>query len=283
MARLLGGPTLALTTRSAPPDLPPWIEGNDHIVFERAHRVDERVVFDTAVECGATYVVLADYHFAPENVLDQAVDAARAVCARETGALFGLVVARHRDDTRPEPYHEVLVGADATPASGFAALVAAHLARTSVASLQISTVERRRDSAQRRIVESLKNEDPAFDPATLRTQRHPTTAMDEARRFIEQEGILSHFEYRTGDPCDVMVRAARYGDHDMLVTGLLDASSPAGSPIRFTRSLLRLAPVDQIVVFDRVTLGLTDLEPKEELRATGRLLLDLSLASGEAE
>lgn len=232
-------------------------------------------LFAAAVELRASYVVLSDYDFSPECILDPAVAAAEHAC-RDLGTFLAVVVARRRGKALACPYRRVLVGAGSAPAGGFAALVGAHLAWRSGASLKVSTVERRRDSVQRRLFERLSGSSSSFDPSTFRSGSG-NSAFEQARRYMDSAGITTQFEFGTGDPTDVIVRAARYGEHDVLVTGLLDAPLTAIAPARATRGLLRLSPVDQMLVLDRVTLRLGTGTAAAELAATASLLQDMDL------
>lgn len=165
MATLFGGPVVALPTRHSPPSLPEWCVVERAIEFAHRDGVGVPDLFAAAVEPRASYVVLSDYDFSPESILDPAVTAAQRAC-RDEGTFLAVVVVRRRGKPVACPYRRVLVGASSAPAGGFAALVAAHLAWRSGASLKVPTVERRRDSVQRRLFERLNGSSSSFDPST---------------------------------------------------------------------------------------------------------------------
>jgi len=258
-ARQLRLPLLVLTTapeRAA--EILTTLGGADIVLIRRVRHVSPELLFDAAATEGAVCTVLSDYSHNAASQLRPAMLAATRILRDRSARYSSLLVVRHGHDPS-RPYADVLVGADSAVGSGIAALVAASVARTCGASLTVATIERRRDMAQRELFERLARSDPDFDVTKFRQSGAPRVPhLKLAREFIEREGIDASFDFRVGDPSDVLVRAARYGGHDLLVSSTMGVAARGrqGHVGQVTRRLLRLSPADHLVVFDPVTVGL---------------------------
>lgn len=242
-------------------------------------RVAPDVVFDAGAETGASFMVVSEAMANPVVALRPAMLAARRSLRNRGGSFAGMLVVRNRatssDARSPRPYGRILVGVDASPGAAVAAVVAGRLARRSGARIDVAAIERRRDSALRDLVDRLASTGSAPPSSALRS-RGPVQAphLQFALDTLRDAGTDVHVEFRVGDPADVLVRASRLDDHDLLVSSTIGVNGHGrqGHVAQVTRRLLRLSNVDHLVVFDAFTLGLATAD------STGGVVADAAAA-----
>lgn len=285
-AQQLGMPIVLLHSGQAPEIATSSPDGAVDMELRQVSSVRAERVFEEAAQEGSACVVLSDYAHGAVPLLREGMLAARRICSRSDGPLFSLLVAKYRPDRTPTPYKSTLVGVDSTVGSAIASLMATKVVTETGAHLQITTVERRRDSLQREVVDRLASHD-GFDPTDVRQRRRTSpTDLTYTRRVIREKGVDADFDYRLGDPSAVLVRATRYGEFDLLVSGIIGVHMHGrqGHIGKVTRKIMRLSPVDHLIVFDRVSLGLCDHTTTPTLcEASVRLLFghDVSPATEE--
>ncbi|MFN8103135.1 MAG: universal stress protein [Acidimicrobiia bacterium] len=240
----------------------------------RVPRIAPDVVFDVAAETGASFTVISDAMANPVVALRPAMLAARRGIRAHGGSHVCMLVSRDAEppaEAAPTGcYRRILVGVDASPGAAVAALVAGRIAADCDARLDIAAIERRRDSALRDLVERLASPGSTQPPSAFRScgpvqAPHLQTALDA----LSAAPVDAHVEFRVGEPADVLVRASRNDDHDLLVSSTIGVNGHGrqGHVAQVTRRLLRLSRVDHLVVFDAFTLGLRTADSSGDLVA----------------
>lgn len=286
-ARALGGTLVVLTGDRATP--PAGLPSGS--VVRRVGRVAPDVIFDVAAELGASAMVVSEAMANPVVVLRPAMLAARrAMRAHDRSHMCLLVVRSERSRQRPrdvDPYRRILVGVDASPGAAVATIAAAAVAGADGAHLDVAAIERRRDSALRDLVDKLEASDAAPSAAAMRRRGPPKAPhLQLALDSVASASVSTHVDFRIGDPTDVLVRASRNDDHDLLVSSTIGVNGHGrqGHVAHVTRRLLRLSRVDHMVVFDAFTLGLADSDAAEDVvrAAAAGLAGPQDVAYGEA-
>ena len=219
----------------------------DHLTLEGLLRVA------SSAECG--HVLVSGGWQRPARMLRDGIVSAAAYLHASTMPYLALHMVRAVPQFVERPYRKVLAAADGAVGSGFAALVAAQVAGASGADLQVALLERRRDPVRRREVEAGRRFDEVRSGASLGNE-----ALEQARRHIAESGVNARFGWLHADPATSLLAAATSGGFGLMVSGMMGrqpGGRALGTPATLTREVLEVSPVDHLVVFDSVSLGVS--------------------------
>ncbi|MBX7160709.1 MAG: hypothetical protein K1X95_10500, partial [Acidimicrobiia bacterium] len=250
----------------------------DHLSLEGILRVARDA------DCG--HVMVSGLWQRPARMLRQGIVAAAAYLQGASTPYLALHMVRAVPEFVGRPYRKVLVAADGAAGSGFAALVAAQVAANTSAELQVALLERRRDAGQRREVESRTAADAAFDVEAVRGGASlGNEALEQARRYISGSGVSASFGWLHADPATALLAAATTGGYGLMVSGLMGrqpGGRALGTPGTLTREVLEVSPVDHLVVFDSVSLGVSPPRRTAALvGATATIVLGLATVGAQ--
>lgn len=248
----------------------------DHLTLEGLLRVAR----DS--ECG--YVVVSGGWQRPARMLRQGVVAAAAFLHDATMPYLALHMVRTAPEHVTRPYRKVLVAADGAVGSGFAALVAARVAATQGAELQVALLDRRRDPTLRAEVERRSHGERGFEVEHVRSGAPlGNEALEQARGHIRESGVDAGFGWLRADPATALLAAATTGGYGLVVSGMMGrqpGGRALGTPATLTREVLEVSPVDHVVVFDSVSLGVSPPRRTAALvGVTATLLLGFTAAT----
>ncbi len=252
------------------PRLDPPIRLRQHVQFHRVEKLSLDIVFEQAIALGASFVVVPDHGKASLPALREGLVLATHATMENDGPVFGMLMTKYRENRPSTPYGNILVGTDSSPGSAIAAIVAARVARHCGSRLRVTTVETgRRGFAPARLRKSGRS---------LSAQRRVDTApanLALACDVLAEEGIEAVFETRAGDPAGILLREIRCGAFDVFASPILGAREKrdAGHIGQTIRRVTRLSPIDQLIVFDPVSLGIRKHSAVEEIPAEAAALL----------
>lgn len=244
----------------------------DHLTLEGLLRVASNA------ECG--HVLVSGGWQRPTRMLRQGIVSAAAYLHGSRLPYLALHMVRTSPEFVDRPYRKVLAAADGAVGSGFAALVAAQVAGASGADLQVALLERRRDLARRAEVDRGTDFDDVRSGALLGNE-----ALEQARRHIEDSGVRARFGWLHADPATALLAAASTGGFGLIVSGMMGrqpGGRSLGTPATLTREVLGVSPVDHLVVFDSVSLGVSPPRRTAALvGATATIVLGLAAVTAQ--
>ena len=250
----------------------------DHLSLDALLRVA------SGAECA--HVLVSGGWQRPARMLRQGITAAAAHLDSSTMPYLALHMVRAVPEFVNRPYRKILVAADGATGSGFAALVAAQVAGSSGADLQVALLDRRRDAAQRNEVADRSAAESGFEVDAIRQGANlGNEALEQARRHIVEAGVPARFGWLHADPAAALLAAASTGGYGLMVSGMMGrqpAGRALGMPATLTREVLEVSPVDHLVVFDSVSLGVASPRRTATLiGATATIVLGLAAVTAQ--
>lgn len=243
-------------------DLPDeHLDGFDAVDVIRVDHLSLEGLLRVARESDCGYVLVSGSWQRPVRMLRQGVVAAAAFLHDATMPYLALHMVRTAPEHLARPYRKVLVAADGAVGSGFAALVAARVASSAGAELQVALLDRRHDPTLRAEVERRAHGESGFEVEAVRSGVSlENEALEQARRHISACGVDADYGWVRADPATALLAAATTGGYGLVVSGMMGrqpGGRALGTPATLTREVLEASPVDHLVVFDSVSLGLS--------------------------
>jgi nucleotide-binding universal stress UspA family protein len=139
--------------------------------------------------------------------------------------------------------NRILIGTDGSPGARAAVEEGLDLARRLGAAVTLVAV--------RRAIPLLG--DPFYQRRLSEQLRNARAVLDEAKAEADRLGVDADYEILEGDAVDEILRAARYGEVDLIVIGSRGLGPVAGAVLgSVSRALVQYSPIPVLVVKERV-------------------------------